>query len=156
MFKSVAAKLAHSCKVPIQEAVAAEKDLRHTCVLALHKPPYLTPTPVFSLQATTVKSVTAKLAHNSTIPALALAGNPRLQPLQEAITAEKLLLQECVHGPAKAALILTPVCSLQTLSTTFDKSSEALRAWAGGEGEDLKVCSTVLLSSTARPLIRAS
>ena len=48
------------------------------------------------------KSVAAKLAHSSKVPVL--AGNSRLQPLQEAIAAEKNLLQTCVRGPAQAAL----------------------------------------------------
>ena len=66
--------------------------------------------------------------------------------------------------PTKVRLLLCTSCpnpdplvfSLQTLSTTFDKSSEALRAWASGEGEDLMVRSAAFLSSTMRPLIRAS
>ena len=103
-----------------------------------------------------LKSAAAKIAHNSTIPSHALSGNPRLQPLQEAIAAEKLLLQKYVYNPAQAALTPTPVFSLQTLGTIFDKSSEALRTWAGGEGEDLMVRSAALLSSRMRPLIRAS
>ena len=45
------------------------------------------------------KTATAKLAHNAMIPAL--AGNSRLQPLQDVITAEKLVLQSYVHDPAK-------------------------------------------------------
>ncbi|KAF9652690.1 hypothetical protein BDM02DRAFT_3126152 [Thelephora ganbajun] len=64
------------------------------------------------------KSAATKLAHNSTIPAL--AGNSELRPLQEVIATKKLVLQ-----------------SLQRLSTDFGKSSDALRAWANGEGEDL-------------------
>jgi hypothetical protein len=51
------------------------------------------------------KTVAAKLAHNSTIPAL--AGNSDLKPLQEVIAAEKVVMQSCVRGPAPTALILT-------------------------------------------------
>ena len=51
-----------------------------------------------SLITTTIMFRTAatKLAHNSTIPAL--AGNSDLKPLQEVIATEKLVLQSCVHG----------------------------------------------------------
>ena len=41
------------------------------------------------------KTAATKLAHNSTIPAL--AGNPDLKLLQEVIATEKLVLQSCVH-----------------------------------------------------------
>lgn len=37
-----------------------------------------------------LKSAAAKLAHNSTIPAL--AGNKALRPLQDLITAEKAII----------------------------------------------------------------
>ena len=51
-----------------------------------------------SLITTTImfKSAATKLAHNSTIPAL--AGNPDLKLLQEVIATEKLVLQSCVHS----------------------------------------------------------
>ncbi|KIL65058.1 hypothetical protein M378DRAFT_559626, partial [Amanita muscaria Koide BX008] len=52
-----------------------------------------------------LRSVATKIAHNSTIPAL--AGNGDLRPLQDLITAEKSVL-----------------LSLQRLSADFEKSSE--------------------------------
>ena len=50
------------------------------------------------LATTTImfKSAVAKLAHSSTIPAL--AGNSDLRPLQEIITTEKLVLQSYVRA----------------------------------------------------------
>ena len=51
-----------------------------------------------------------KLAHNSTIPAL--AGNSDLRPLQEVIATEKLVLQSCVYGFTSATLI--PTSSFQS------------------------------------------
>ncbi|KAM6495048.1 hypothetical protein JOM56_009671 [Amanita muscaria] len=65
-----------------------------------------------------LRSVATKIAHNSTIPAL--AGNGDLRPLQDLITAEKSVL-----------------LSLQRLSADFEKSSELLRTWGVGEGDDL-------------------
>ena len=54
------------------------------------------------------KTVAAKIAHNSMIPAL--AGNfSRLQPLQEVIAAEKLVLQSYALGPVQTALISDPL-----------------------------------------------
>ncbi|KAF9457410.1 hypothetical protein BDZ94DRAFT_1202761 [Collybia nuda] len=64
------------------------------------------------------KSAATKIAHNSTIPSL--GGNKDLRPLQDLITAEKVVL-----------------ISLQKLSVDFAKASEALRAWGVGEGDDL-------------------
>ncbi|KAH9006502.1 hypothetical protein EDB86DRAFT_2874415 [Lactarius hatsudake] len=64
------------------------------------------------------KSAAAKLAHNSTIPAL--AGNKDLRPLQDLITTEKAI-----------------VTSLAKLSADFIRASEALRTWGLGEGDDL-------------------
>ncbi|KAF8628295.1 hypothetical protein AX17_005998 [Amanita inopinata Kibby_2008] len=64
------------------------------------------------------KTVATKIAHNSTIPALAGSGD--LRPLQDLITAEKAVLT-----------------SLQRLSVDFAKASEALRTWGLGEGDDL-------------------
>ncbi|KAJ7182852.1 hypothetical protein C8R43DRAFT_868755 [Mycena crocata] len=66
------------------------------------------------------KSAATKIAHNSTLPALALSGNKDLRPLQDLITAEKAVL-----------------ISLQKLSVDFSKASEALRIWGAGEGDDL-------------------
>ncbi|KAJ7776731.1 hypothetical protein B0H14DRAFT_2401534 [Mycena olivaceomarginata] len=59
------------------------------------------------------KSAATKIAHNSTLPALALSGNKDLRPLQELITVEKVVLVTCVM--------------------------EALRVWGVGEGDDLGV-----------------
>ncbi|KAF7760087.1 hypothetical protein Agabi119p4_10763 [Agaricus bisporus var. burnettii] len=64
------------------------------------------------------KSAATKIAHNSTLPALAI--NQDLRPLQDLITAEK-------------AVIL----SLQRLATDLSKASEALKSWGLGEGDDL-------------------
>ncbi|KAF9448072.1 hypothetical protein P691DRAFT_71215 [Macrolepiota fuliginosa MF-IS2] len=64
------------------------------------------------------KSAATKIAHNSTIPAL--AGNKDLKPLQDLILAEKAV-----------------IISLQKLSADFSRASEALKAWGLGEGEDL-------------------
>jgi hypothetical protein len=41
------------------------------------------------------KSAATKIAHNSTLPALALSGNKDLRPLQDLITAEKVVLVSC-------------------------------------------------------------
>ncbi|KAJ7040949.1 hypothetical protein C8F04DRAFT_947971 [Mycena alexandri] len=71
------------------------------------------------------KSAATKIAHNSTLPSLALSGNKDLRPLQDLITAEKVVLM-----------------SLQKLSVDFTKASEALRVWGAGEGEDLGVRAT--------------
>lgn len=93
------------------------------------------------------KTAAKKLAHSATIPGL--AGNPRLQPLQELIAAEKLVYQSYVHGPRKSRPDSDPplpVFSLQRLSAGFDRSSEALKEWAIGEGDDLEVRSTINLS----------
>ncbi|KAF9238257.1 hypothetical protein BU15DRAFT_62666 [Melanogaster broomeanus] len=59
-----------------------------------------------------------KIAHNTTIPAL--AGNSDLRPLQDLITAEKTVL-----------------VSLQRLSVDLNKASDSLRVWGQGEGDDL-------------------
>ncbi|KXN81947.1 Sphingolipid long chain base-responsive protein PIL1 [Leucoagaricus sp. SymC.cos] len=72
------------------------------------------------------RSAATKIAHNSTIPAL--AGNQDLRALQDLITAEKAV-----------------IISLQRLSADFSKASEALKTWGLGEGEDL---GNVLSSST--------
>ncbi|KAJ7489136.1 hypothetical protein FB451DRAFT_683278 [Mycena latifolia] len=64
------------------------------------------------------KNAATKLAHNTTIPAL--SGNKDLRPLQDLITAEKVVL-----------------VSLQKLSVDFAKAAEALRIWGTGEGDDL-------------------
>lgn len=42
------------------------------------------------------KSAATKIAHNTTIPAL--AGNSDLRPLQDLITAEKTVLTSCVES----------------------------------------------------------
>ncbi|KAF9223075.1 hypothetical protein BS17DRAFT_782331 [Gyrodon lividus] len=73
------------------------------------------------------KSAATKIAHNTTIPAL--AGNSDLRPLQDLITAEKTVL-----------------VSLQRLSVDLSKASEALRIWGQGEGDDL---GDILTASTA-------
>ena len=49
------------------------------------------------------KIAVAKLAHNSTIPAL--AGNSDLRPLQEVIATEKLVLHSYVYRSAPTILI---------------------------------------------------
>ncbi|TFY70239.1 hypothetical protein EVG20_g2759 [Dentipellis fragilis] len=64
------------------------------------------------------KSAATRIAHNSTLPAL--AGNKDLRPLQDLITAEKSIVQ-----------------SLLKLSSDFVRASEALRTWGLGEGDDL-------------------
>ncbi|KAF4609479.1 hypothetical protein D9613_012300 [Agrocybe pediades] len=64
------------------------------------------------------RTAATKIAHNSTIPAL--AGNQDLRPLQDLITAEKAVL-----------------ISLQKLSVDFSKAAEALRTWGLNEGDDL-------------------
>ncbi|KAH8110206.1 hypothetical protein DFH11DRAFT_1622840 [Phellopilus nigrolimitatus] len=79
------------------------------------------------------RSAATKIAHNSTLPAL--AGNKDLRPLQELITSEKAVLQ-----------------SLQRLSADLMKSSDALRHWGAGEGDDLQdtlTASTTLIGYVA-------
>ncbi|KAG6334280.1 hypothetical protein ID866_4808 [Astraeus odoratus] len=78
--------------------------------------------------STMFNSAATKIAHSSTIPALASAtSSSELRQLQDLITAEKSVL-----------------LSLQKLSTDLAKASEALRAWGEGEGDDL---SDVLMAS---------
>ncbi|KAL0959001.1 hypothetical protein HGRIS_014314 [Hohenbuehelia grisea] len=81
------------------------------------------------------RSAATKIAHNSTLPAL--AGNKELRPLQDLITSEKVVM-----------------AALQNYSNDFAKAADALRAWGVGEGDDLgdtlSHCSTLLLAfSTA-------
>ncbi|KAF9044283.1 hypothetical protein BJ165DRAFT_1528842 [Panaeolus papilionaceus] len=64
------------------------------------------------------KTAATKIAHNSTIPSL--GGNQDLRPLQDLITAEKIVL-----------------ISLQKLSVDYSKAAEALRTWGLSEGDDL-------------------
>ncbi|OBZ77366.1 Sphingolipid long chain base-responsive protein PIL1 [Grifola frondosa] len=64
------------------------------------------------------KTAAKKLAHNSTIPAL--AGNKDLRSLQDLITAEKSVLN-----------------SLHKLSADIARACEALKLWGMGEGDDL-------------------
>ncbi|KIY71647.1 hypothetical protein CYLTODRAFT_390084 [Cylindrobasidium torrendii FP15055 ss-10] len=75
------------------------------------------------------KSAATRLAHNSTLPVL--GGNSDLRPLQDLINSEKAVLT-----------------SLQRLSTDVAKSSEMLRTWGLGEGDDLgdvlSACTTIL------------
>jgi hypothetical protein len=88
------------------------------------------------------KSAATRIAHNSTLPALALSGNKDLRPLQDLITAEKAVLIACAAFATIAMLIgrLFFSSRLQKLSVDFAKASEALRIWGAGEGEDLGVC----------------
>lgn len=59
------------------------------------------------------KSAATKIAHNTTIPAL--AGNPELRSLQELITAEKAVIVSYV----------SPLCLTHTLGThTTAQSTE--------------------------------
>lgn len=60
-----------------------------------------------------------KIAHSSNLPAL---GNKDLRALQDLIHTEKAVL-----------------VGLQKLSTDLSKSSDALKTWGLGEGEDLGV-----------------
>ncbi|PFH49461.1 hypothetical protein AMATHDRAFT_63163 [Amanita thiersii Skay4041] len=98
------------------------------------------------------KTVATKIAHNSTIPAL--AGKGDLRPLQDLITAEKTVLSTYVSakytsvsrgGVVDTSSTLTilqrpvPIHRLQQLSVDFAKASEALRTWGLGEGDDLGV-----------------
>lgn len=64
------------------------------------------------------KTAAAKIAHNSTIPAL--AGNSDLRQFQDLINAEKVVL-----------------VSIQRLGVDLTKAAESLRAWGVGEGDDL-------------------
>jgi len=81
------------------------------------------------------KSAATKIAHNSTIPAL--AGNQELRPLQDLITAEKALLLSFVFIFFLFFSLIA--ISLQKLNIDFSKSSETLRTWAISEGDDLAV-----------------
>lgn len=85
------------------------------------------------------KSAAAKIAHNTTIPALA-GTNPDLRPLQDLITAEKSVLVSCVtSNKGLRSGTEPPFRRLQRLSTDLAKASEALRIWGQGEGDDLGV-----------------
>ena len=98
-----------------------------------------------------LRTVATKIAHNSTIPAL--AGNSDLRPLQDLITAEKSVLISCVGDYARAfGCHLTNLARLQRLSVDIAKASEALRNWGLGEGDDLGV-STLSSCSTTEVLL---
>lgn len=82
------------------------------------------------------KTAAAKIAHNSTIPAL--AGNSDLRQFQDLINAEKVVL-----------------VSIQRLGVDITKAAESLRAWGVGEGDDLVdilSASTTLLINFATAL----
>ncbi|KAG2346506.1 hypothetical protein BDR05DRAFT_997474 [Suillus weaverae] len=82
------------------------------------------------------KTAAAKIAHNSTIPAL--AGNSDLRQFQDLINAEKVVL-----------------VSIQRLGVDITKAAESLRAWGVGEGDDLVdilSASTTLLINFAAAL----
>ncbi|KAG1898269.1 uncharacterized protein F5891DRAFT_1043981 [Suillus fuscotomentosus] len=82
------------------------------------------------------KTAAAKIAHNSTIPAL--AGNSDLRQFQDLINAEKVVL-----------------VSTQRLGVDITKAAESLRAWGVGEGDDLAdilSASTTLLVNFAAAL----
>ncbi|KAG2136945.1 uncharacterized protein EDB93DRAFT_771301 [Suillus bovinus] len=82
------------------------------------------------------KTAAAKIAHNSTIPAL--AGNSDLRQFQDLINAEKVVL-----------------VSIQRLGVDITKAAESLRAWGVGEGDDLADilgASTTLLVNFAAAL----
>ncbi|KAG1732894.1 uncharacterized protein EDB91DRAFT_659818 [Suillus paluster] len=66
------------------------------------------------------KTAATKIAHNSTIPAL--AGNSDLRQFQDLINAEKVVL-----------------VSIQRLGVDLTRAAESLRAWGVGEGDDLAV-----------------
>lgn len=80
------------------------------------------------------KTAAAKIAHNSTIPAL--AGNSDLRQFQDLINAEKVVL-----------------VSIQRLGVDITKAAESLRAWGVGEGDDLvdilSASTTVLVNFAA-------
>ena len=86
------------------------------------------------------KTAATKIAHNSTLPAL--AGNKDLRPLQDLITAEKAVIVSSVfcsyHGTLNGFQDFI-YSRLQRLSIDYAKASEALRIWGSGEGEDLGV-----------------
>ncbi|KAG2121956.1 hypothetical protein DEU56DRAFT_832999 [Suillus clintonianus] len=82
------------------------------------------------------KKAAAKIAHNSTIPAL--AGNSYLRQFQDLINAEKVVL-----------------VSIQRLGVDLTEAAESLRAWGVGEGDDLVdilSASTTLLVNFAAAL----
>lgn len=86
------------------------------------------------------KSAATKIAHNTTIPAL--AGNSDLRPLQDLITAEKTVLVSCVESCAPLQLGYVDVdfvSRLQKLRIDLAKAGDALRIWGQGEGDDLDV-----------------
>jgi hypothetical protein len=91
------------------------------------------------------KTAATKIAHNSTIPAL--AGNKDLRPLQDLISAEKTVIISSVFTIVgfRTSSHMTCISRLQRLSVDYAKASEALRIWGSGEGDDLGV--RVFLSS---------
>ena len=89
---------------------------------------------------TMFKSAAAKIAHNSTLPALGASKD--LRPLQDLITAEKAVLQSYVFTCFPGVSWLNHVIiSLQRLSADIIKSSDCLKAWGAYEGDDLSVSS---------------
>ncbi|KAI9573083.1 Eisosome component PIL1/LSP1 [Boletus coccyginus] len=85
---------------------------------SLHHQPHQNHTDKGLWTITMFKSAATKIAHNTTIPAL--AGHSDLRPLQDLITAEKTVLT-----------------SLQKLRVDLVKAGDALRIWGQGEGDDL-------------------
>ncbi|KAK7691152.1 hypothetical protein QCA50_006255 [Cerrena zonata] len=71
------------------------------------------------------RSATTRIAHSSTIPSIGGNLNKDLRALQELILVEKTVL-----------------IALQKLSSDVARSSEALRQWGTGEGDDLGDIST--------------
>ncbi|KAI0826558.1 hypothetical protein BC628DRAFT_1502794 [Trametes gibbosa] len=81
------------------------------------------------------KNAARKIAHNTTMPGLVLAKQD-LRALQDLITAEKSILNSYVVRRCQFDYVSNGN-RLQKLSIDYMRASEALRAWALGEGEDL-------------------
>jgi len=86
------------------------------------------------------KTAAAKIAHNSTIPAL--AGNSDMRHFQDLINAEKVVLVSCVlymHHICIVNIFIARLYRIQRLGVDITKAADSLRAWGAGEGDDLVV-----------------
>lgn len=87
------------------------------------------------------KTAATRIAHNSTIPAL--AGNSDLRQFQDLINAEKVVLVSCVSllciAFESANILVNSRYRFQRLGVDLTKAAESLRAWGVGEGDDLTV-----------------
>src|ERR1700733_6180430 len=81
--------------------------------------------------AASIRTKISSSSRNSPLP----AEDSRLEPFQEFIAAEELIMHSYVNGSTHVTHVPTPGFSFQELNTGFDMMFEALKAYVGGEGE---------------------